>query len=137
MKLREYRDGDYEAIQDCVEPGVIEGDFSDIKDRGVYLTVTIDDRPVACGGITLISDDEGEIWLKLSKEAMSRSIIMLRIFRAGLKIIRDSFGDIEIKARVLDGFEKGMKMAEHFGFNEDSIEKIADRVYRIYKWQTQ
>ena len=47
IEIRTYEDGDYEAIQECVEPVTVAEGVTVAKDSGAYLTVTEDGKPVA------------------------------------------------------------------------------------------
>jgi hypothetical protein len=90
MNIRMYQDGDYESITDCVEPFGKLGCFDDIKDRGLYLTVTDKNKPIGCGGIIYDKDDEGVIWLTLSEDICGSPITLVRILKAGFEILIES-----------------------------------------------
>jgi len=138
MMIRLYQDGDYEAITDCVEPFVASGDFSLIKDMGIYLTATEDDVPLGCGGIVMTGAAEGEVWLRLSWQICESPVTLMRILRAGFEIVKESFGISRLTARVQNGFGAGERMVKRFGFQDtNETMTIFDTKYRIYQWQTQ
>ena len=138
MNLRKYQDGDYEAIQDSVEPMTVQGDINLVKDLGVHLTATEGGSVVAVGGIIMTGDDEGEVWLKLSKNNLNKRILA-RILKEGYIILRDSFGLSRLTAKVQEGFCSGIRLATAFGFKPtDETIDISEYHYRIYEqWLTQ
>jgi hypothetical protein len=134
IALRLYQDGDYESIVDGVEPFINQGDFSVIKDSGVYLTMTHDDKVICCGGVVVKGDDEGVVWVKLSKSFCKKPIVFYRTMRHGLDIIIESLGFSKITTKVQEGFEQGERLVRHLGFKKtNQIEPILCVTYRIYE----
>ena len=129
-----YKDGDYEAILDKIEPIAGECDFSTIRERGMYLTMTKEGVPIGCGGVIMTSDTEGELWIKISRFMCQKPVTLMRVLKAGLEIIEKSFELDRITARVFEGFDSGSRLVSVLGFNSTS--EIVDK-YRIYeKWLT-
>ena len=54
IEIREYKDGDYEALDDCIEPFAGHCDTSDIKEIGVHLTAIKDGIPICTGGVVFM-----------------------------------------------------------------------------------
>lgn len=136
ISIRMYEDGDYESITDCVEPMSHLGSFDAIRDRGVYFTATGDGKPIGCGGIVLIDDDEGEIWLRLSKTICKYPVILVRILKSAKEILDKTFGFKRLVAKVQDDFEPGKRVVRFFGFDKtDKTETICDVQYRVYQCQ--
>jgi hypothetical protein len=104
--------------------------------RGLYLTVELDGDIMACGGVHLYDEHNGEVWLTLSEEIKSfephRKILVVSAVYDVFEILMDSFPDVTLFCRVKDGFVEGEKFANRFGFNK-FIE--AKDNYRVYQWQ--
>ncbi len=134
MNIRMYKDGDYEAIEDCIEPFGKVGYFEDIKDRGVYLTVEDNNKVIGCGGVVMTTDDEGVVWLTLSYDIAEKKLTLIRLLKEGLKIILESFNLKRITAKIQEGYEKGERMARWFGFRPtDEVVKAFTLNYRTYE----
>ena len=138
IQIRHYKDGDYESIQECVEPFVKSGNFDIIRDCGVYLTITNNDIPVGCGGVIFTEIDEGEMWLRLSPELCRMPVLLMYALDAGYNIIVDSMEIKRLTARVNTNFSKGQRLSERFKFQPtNEVLQIGDQTYRIYEqWLT-
>jgi len=131
-----YQKGDHESIKDSVEPFVETFDTEPDLTCGVCLTATEDDRPIACGGILMTSETEGEVWLKLGQKMPS--LTLCKLLKQGYKIAEDSFNLSRLTARVQEGWDTGRRFVEWFGFEGTSETiQMMGRTYRIYeKWLT-
>ena len=138
IEIRMYEDGDYEAIDDCVEPFAGHCDTSEMNEIGVHFTVTEDGKPIGTGGVVYITDDEGEVWLRLSKEFIAKPITMMRIVREGFGLVKECCGLRVVTAKVQEKFSEGKRLVERFGFRSDGkLISVFGFKYRIYKWVQQ
>jgi hypothetical protein len=133
IEIRMYQQGDHQKIKDSTEPFVetfnVEPDLS----CGVCLTATRDGKPVACGGILMTSDDEGEVWLKLGGIP---DTTLFRILKKGYEIVEESFDLHRLTARVKEGWDVGERFVQRFGFTgTNETTQLMNHTYRIYeKW---
>lgn len=114
ITLRLYQDGDHKAIADCIEPTVDGEAPSEEMLCGVILTALDDGKPVACGGISLTSEDEGYVWIRASREL--QKTVLLRIIKEGHEIVKESFNLKRLFVLIQADFHKGQRLAERFGF---------------------
>ena len=129
--IKLFEKSDWAKIDDPVEPMVdVEPDLSAF-DNGIGVTVEQDGVVLGCGGIVLMSDDMGEVWIRISKKA--KPIAVMTGLKAGLKILRNSYKDVALTCRVIEGFEKGHKLVKRLGFVTDRVEDN----YQVYTWQQQ
>ena len=134
MTLRPYQHGDYESITDCVEPIAYEGNFDVIEGCGAYVTAVDGNVVLGCGGVVITDDDEGEVWVRLSKRVCHKPLQLLRILKGGFEGIKAC--EIKtLRAKVQDGFEQGTRLAKKFGFSPTGEEiTINGILYRIYNY---
>ena len=134
MKFRMYKESDYDRIGECAEPLSPMEIIRVRKNSGVHLTVTHKRRILACGGIIITGDDEGCVWMRLTKELCKNKIELIRMLKEGLKIVEESFGLSKLRACVKDSFPTGQRFAEHFGFHRtDETFESAGTTYRVYR----
>jgi len=117
MTLKEFEKSDWDNVLDPVEPGEFVLSNPSAFDNGMGVTVLEDDKVLGCGGIVLNDNNNGEVWLKVSKSTNPRTIVAGVL--AGFKIIKDSFPDVTIRCRALNGFDKGHRLIRRLGFVED------------------
>lgn len=133
MKLRMYKESDYDRIGDCVEPLSAMELVRVKKNSGVHLTLTHKKKILACGGIIITNEDEGCVWLRLTQDICKNKIDLIRMLKAGQKIIEESFGLKKLCAYVKDSFPVGRRFAEHFGFHRtDETFESAGHTFRVY-----
>lgn len=134
MIVRMYQKGDFDAIEDCVEPMGRPSSEDVILESSVSMTVEDDGIPVVCGGVVYDTESNGIVWLKLSEKASHKMVKIMRLIDAGFRIITESFGFDTITARVNEKFKVGHKFAMRFGFiPTDETVKIFSDTYRTYK----
>jgi RimJ/RimL family protein N-acetyltransferase len=99
-----------------------------IEDSGLSVTGIRDGRVVGCGGIHPITEEQGELWLRLSMDCMKHKLDTLRTLRDGLKIIEETFGFRQLNATIRCGFEQSIKLVRFLGFKQTQ----AGREWNIY-----
>ena len=89
-----------------------------IEDSGLAVTGIRDGEVVGCGGVHPIedSDEQGEMWLRLSETCKQFPFDTLGWIRDGLKIIEDTYPFKQLNATIRCSFEKSVKMVEYLGF---------------------
>lgn len=132
-----FKRGDWFEITDSVEsvfdPILAHNDdFFKLIDDGVSITVREDGEVTACGGVVLYDNNNGGLWMKISKKAAEKPMLLLGSITDCFKIIRESIGDIRIIAHVRDGFIKGERTAKFFGFEKTDIK---DGDLNTYVWK--
>lgn len=134
MRLRLYKKGDYDAIEDSTEPLGRPADESLIEEYSVSLTIDDEGVPVACGGIIYDTETDGIVWVKISNKMTRKTLVLVKVLRNGLDILIDSFGFKKITARVREDFCAGHRFIRHFGFKPTTETfKILSDTYRIYE----
>jgi len=116
VRIREFKIEDWDNIKDVVEPFTLCDVPKEIIQMGWGITAIEDDEILGCGGVLLTEEDEGSIWVKLSRKATKKPVRTMLIIRDCLKIIKESFELDSMVSYVLQRFKKGQRMAEYFGF---------------------
>ena len=133
--IRKYRDSDWKAITDAVEPfsPLIPSDaFKDIAKRSVAVTGVEGGEVMACGGITYISNTEGLVWVKVSEKCKRNAYKWARTIRETFSIMLDSV-DVNVSTYVLEGFCKGDRLARLIGLKRTKeIEEYNGQIYIKY-----
>ncbi len=133
MILRLYKDSDWSEIKDAVEPFSPLLPNDSFSDRSVAVTAIEDDKIMACGGITFISDTEGLVWVKVSKKCRRAAYKWARAIRETFTVMLDSIGDIEISTYVVKDFCKGDKLARMIGLkNTGKFQEYKGNIYYKY-----
>lgn len=91
------------------------------EEAGLSVTGVKGGKVVACGGVDLVEEDVGEIWLALDKNAELNKYETGYMLKEGLKVIETDYGLKRIQARVRVGFAEGQNLVEHFGFTKEYI----------------
>lgn len=89
-----------------------------VEDSGLSVTGIRNGRVVGCGGVHPITEEQGELWLRLSKDCLKHKLDTLRWLRDGLKIIEETFGFKQLNATIRCGFEQSTKLVRFLGFNQ-------------------
>ncbi len=133
IELRLYKDSDWSAIKDAVEPFsplLPNGSFSE---RSLAVTGIENDKIMACGGITFLNDTEGLIWVKISEKCKHSAYRWARTIRETFTAMTDSIGDITISTYVIEGFCKGDKLARMIGLkNTGKFQEYKGNKYYKY-----
>jgi hypothetical protein len=140
IHLREYEPEDWTEIDDAVEPFMFHRplkEFNEIIEQGVAITAVEDGVVTVCGGIALVNDDEGIVWIKVSRKCLNQPIRYARGIRDVFKIMADCIGPIRITTYIVDEFCKGEKLARFVGLkrNGETCE-FKNRKYNKYVMAT-
>ncbi len=118
--VRPFKASDLDAFVP-IEPMVV-GEIKDpelaqaIEKSGLAVTGIRNGRIVGCGGTHPIDSEQGEMWLRLSRDCLKHRIDTLRWLKDGLKIIEETFPFRQLNAAIKCSFEKSMRLVEHLGF---------------------
>lgn len=137
IEISLFKKEDFFGIEDPVEATsnmVDDEGFFNLTDSGVSVTVREDGEVMGCGGVVLYDNNHGGMWIRISKEAAKRSLLLLECIADAFNIIKESLGDIEILAHVKVGFKKGEKFAKFFGF-EPNGQTERDGTLNTYIWR--
>ena len=99
------------------------GDFEKIANQwyttGPGVTLLIDDKPVASGGIALVDETFGECWGFIPKTEHGMILIgeIYKVFDQWIS--EHKFR--RLQSFVLEGFETGVKMVERLGFEREGL----------------
>ena len=134
--LREYNTDDLVKIDDAVEPFMPKmpiKEFTEMTQRGVAATGVEDGDVRACGGIAYFNDNDGVVWLKVSKKCLNHSFQWLRVIRETFKIMKEAVGDVAVSTYVLSGFCKGQRLARLVGMKPtNEAEEFQGNIYIKY-----
>ena len=121
ITLKEYEAEDWAKIDDAVEPFMFHEsikEFNQIVKRGVAVTGIEDGNVMACGGIAYVNEDEGIVWVKVSKKCFSQPIRYARGIKEVFKIMMSSMGSMTVTTYILENFCKGEKLAKLIGMKK-------------------
>ena len=116
--IRPFKKEDLEAFKPIEQ---ITSEFSpefvqSIEDSGLSVTGVRDGKVIGCGGVHAVTEEQGEIWLRLSEDCRKHKLDTIRWLRDGFKIIEETFGFKQINATIKCGFEQSIKLAKFVGF---------------------
>jgi len=136
ITLRAYKDSDWKAITDAVEPftPLLPSDlFADISKRSVAVTGVEGGEIMACGGITFTGNDEGLVWVKVSKKCEGDPYKWARNIREVFNAMMESVSELQVSTYVVANFDKGDKLARMIGLHRtNETEEYKDNMYYKY-----
>ncbi len=91
------------------------------EDNGQCITGLVNDKIVGCGGIDLMWEGVGEVWVMLSYDIEQCPMAAYEVIRDGLdKLIKDNkLRRVQAWGRI--GFEKSHTLFRHLGFKPEGI----------------
>lgn len=136
ITLREYEPDDWTKIDDAVEPFMFLepfGNFNDIVQRGIAVTAVEDNIIMSCGGVAYVDNDEGIVWVKVSKKCFRQPFRWARTIRETFSLMAKSLGSMKIVTYILKDFCKGEKLARMIGMEKtDRTYEFNDNTYIRY-----
>ena len=136
IELRKYKNSDWQEIKDAVEPfsPLLPSDsFLHIAERSVAITGVEDGEIMACGGITFLSNTEGLVWVKVSKQCRKQAYKWARTIRETFSVMMESIDLLNVSTYVVNGFCKGDRLARMIGLKKtDKTEKYKGNIYYKY-----
>ena len=110
-----------ESLTETSSPEFVQA----IEDSGLAVTGIRDGKIIGCGGVHPTDDDQGEMWLRLSKDCLKHKLDTLRWLKDGMKIIEETYPFEQLNAIVQCCFEQSIKLIEYLGFK---------RVQEVENW---
>lgn len=136
ITLKEYEDADWTKIDDAIEPFMpfrTLKEFNDIVRRGISVTAIEDGNVMACGGIAYVNENEGIIWVKVSKKCIKKSYRWARSMLETFRLMKESLGGMTITTYILEEFCRGERMAKFIGMKKTGVStKFKDKMYNKY-----
>lgn len=130
---RKFEPEDWKKIDDAIEPFSYLCPDIDVANRSVAMTCADGDTIMACGGITYTGDNDGIIWLKLSKKCRKRRYFWARTVLETFRIMKDVIGGLKLHTYVLDKFCRGEKTARLIGLRKTGeFEEYKGNIYYKY-----
>ena len=91
------------------------------ESNGQCVTGVVNDKIVGCGGVDMIFEGVGEVWVMLTYEVDKYPIRVYEVIKEGLgKLINDN-GLWRTEAWCRKGFAKGHTLFRHLGFKAEGI----------------
>lgn len=102
-----------------------------IEDSGLAITGLRNGRIVGCGGIHPLNKEkeQGELWLRLSKECLKYRLDTLRWLREALEIIEETYPFRQLNAAIRSNYSSRVKLVESLGFH-----KVQSVIYKGKEW---
>lgn len=124
ITLKEYETEDWIKIDDAIEPFMpfkSLDEFNVIVKRGIAVTAIENGNVMACGGIAYKTDDEGLVWVKVSKKCFSKPVKYAKGIMDVFKVMIESLGHMTVTAYIVDNFCKGERLAKMIGMKRIGI----------------
>ena len=131
--VRPFKKEDLDAFEP-IERGLLRSDADlaqAIEDSDLSVTGIREGKVFGCGGV-LPMGDEGEIWLRLSKDCQNHRLDTIRWLMDGFKLIEETFGFRQINATIKCGFEQSIKLAKFVGFVQTETKIHEGQKWNIY-----
>ncbi len=136
ISLRKYEDGDWSKIKEPTEPFsplAPTSKFLEMTKYSVAVTGEQDGVVMACGGVTYIGDDDGVVWVKVSKKCLSHPYRWARTIKEVFNYIMEAIGELNLHTYVVEGFCKGDKLARMIGLKKtNEAEEYNGNLYYKY-----
>jgi hypothetical protein len=133
ITLRKYEPEDWSKIDDAIEPFMPIALRDGANERGLVVTAVEDGRIMACGGIAYVNNEQGVVWVKVSKECLMRPYRWARTIRETFRLMKESVDDLRISTYVLSDFCKGEKLAKLIGMKRtNKTEEYNGNTYNKY-----
>ncbi len=87
-----------------------------IEDSGLAVTGIKSGKIIGCAGCHPVDEKTGEVWIRLNQECLDFKIGILRLMKAGMKIMDETYPFEVLTATVKCCFGTSVNMIERFGF---------------------
>lgn len=119
--VRPFRKEDFSAfvpiepldVNEAKDPEFVQA----IEDSCLAVTGIRNGEIFGCGGCHPLNNEQGELWLRLSKDCLKYKLDTLRWLREGLKIIEEIYPFQQLNAIIRCNFDKSIKLVKFLGFN--------------------
>lgn len=133
--LEKYTIEHWKQIDDAIEPFtplIPPDNFVELTNRSIAVTGLENGVVMACGGVTYKNDDEGLVWVKVSKKCLREPYRWAKTILQAFRIIMDVV-DLKVSTYVIKDFIKGDKLARIIGLERtDEYEEYNGNIYYKY-----
>lgn len=117
MKFREAKQEDLDYVAgNSISRGVIGKQFESVD---YCYTLEHDGHILGVGGFRLINSVTAWCWLDMTQDSKSHIIVCYRVIKEWIDVFVKEHELKRLQAYVRVGFDKGMRMAEHLGFEQE------------------
>lgn len=117
MKFREAKQKDLDYVtNNSISRGVIGKKFESID---YCYTLEHDGKILGVGGFRLINSVTAWCWLDMTQDSKSHIIVCYRVIKEWIDVFVKEHELKRLQAYVRISFDKGTRMAEHLGFEQE------------------
>lgn len=130
IKLRQYKHGDekhFEPVEETMRwhPDYQKAWDTTIKRKWTWTGIS-NGEVIGVGGIILLPENSAYIWLQVGKH--KDKMDHFRLLKRAFEMV-DKFNFDFWYTSIKEGFEKGCRLAEYFGFGKTNILRNGYRLY--------
>lgn len=128
--IRPFKKSDLDAFEP-IEEGInrFDPDLAEaIENSGLSVTGIRNGEIVGCGGVHPIDEEQGELWLRLSKSCQKHKLDTIRWLREGLIIIEEVYPFKQLNASIKATFKQSIKLIRFLGF----VQTQAGQEFNVY-----
>lgn len=104
-----------------------------IEDSGLAVTGIRNGKIWGCGGVHPTGNEEqGELWLRLSRNCLKHKLDTLRWLREGLKIIEETYPFKQLNTIIRCDFKASIKLVKFLGFHETQVMTDNNKKWSIF-----
>jgi len=128
----------FKPIENMLDDRKIDPAFAQaIEDSDLSVTGIRNGKVVGCGGVHPVTEEQGEVWLRLSADCLRHRLDTIRWLREGLAIIEKVFPFKQLNAAVRCDFKPAVKLAKFLGFCMTEIRTYKDKRWYIFSKRVQ
>ena len=94
-----------------------------LEQIGLSFTATVNDKPIAAGGISMLWDNVAEGWVMATNEVWNHSIIMAKHFKKRTDVLIETTKIKRLQTTVKADFALGHKFAKWLKFEPEGLMK--------------
>lgn len=131
--LKKYEVGDWMRIPDAMEP-FIPGSVTEATEHGLAVSAEEDGNMMLCGGIAFVDDEEGVVWVKVSKKCLKEPVKWGRTLKEAFVLMSKITEDMKLVTYVVKDFCKGDRLARLIGMKPtDETREFNGNIYCKYE----
>lgn len=101
------------------------------KKAGPAYTALYNGKPILAGGIRLLENNIGWVWLVLSPSIRQCKLTALRSIKTMMSILIDEFEFVSLVTESRKGFDASQRLLEHLGFKRMKEETAIFYFYKL------
>jgi RimJ/RimL family protein N-acetyltransferase len=118
IKLRPAKQEDVEYLRTVALEGGMKTYPPVTVEQPAY-TGYVNDKPIGCGGVVILWDGVGEVWLIVSREVESHKVQAVKVLKRMCEIILLKHELRRIQAIIRTDFPQAVKLVESLGFERE------------------